>query len=166
MKKLEFETSKGRFLVVDIPINFLFKIHHNHLVVDSTSNGLIGKMNRLNNDPKGFIEVGRLIAKLSEISEEEASEIVDNKPSIIYDDGSISLHYRNYLYHDIQAAHIWKSSAIGSLHSLFQSKGIHLFENPLKNTLSIQSLEGSQKHSQQIKEAEQKTFYNPCIFKL
>lgn len=151
MKKLEFETIKSRFLVVDIPINFLFKIHHNHLVVDSTSNGLIGKMNRLNDDLKGFIEVGRLIAKLSEMTEEEANGIVDSTRKNIREKDIVFQDYQSKYKKDFSY-----DTAIESLHSLLKSKGVYLFRNPY--TSKINPLE--------YKEAKEKTFYNPYIFKI
>lgn len=65
-----------------------------------------------------------LIGKLSELTEDQASEVVDNKPTIIEPNGDETLTYRNYLYHDIQALHIWKESALDSLNSLLQANDI------------------------------------------
>lgn len=81
MKKLEFETSKGKFLLVDA----------------------IKKPN---------IHTG---IKLSEITEEEASEIVDY--SILKN------MYASYNYGVCTNSYVYKS-AIESLHSLLKSKGI------------------------------------------
>jgi|SRR5690606_6287752 len=101
MKTLEFETSKGRFLLVDNPLL-----------------------------PQAMSITTKYI-KLSEITEEQASEIVDS------DDEYGVIMYQNYQtasmqYFDEQI------TAIESLHSLLKSKGI----------------------------LEQKTFYNPYIFKI
>lgn len=100
MKKLEFKTSKGSFMLVD------------------------------------SIEIEGI--KLSEITEEQASEIVDKK-----------IGYKNYLESTDVISNYSCVTATKSLHSLIKSKGAYLYENP-HNTV----------------EAEQKTFYNPVIFKL
>nr|WP_317633077.1 hypothetical protein [uncultured Flavobacterium sp.] len=96
MKKLEFETSKGRFVIKGL--NF----------IPLNCNGI----------------------KLSEITEEQASEVV----------GSIK-----------------------ELHSLLKSKGIYLFENPYGEWFS-DFKNANDELDWQL--AEQKTFYNPYIFKL
>ena len=145
MKKLEFETSKGRFLLID-------------------SEDAPSSFNRYLRDIEEKLGVQLTIGyKLSEITEEQASKVVDE---FLFNANDGSDYGDEKVYKDYVADEIYLTNPIESLHSLLKSKGIHLFENPLKNTLSIQSLEGSQKHSQQIKEAEQKTFYNPYIFKL
>lgn len=143
MKTLELETSKGRFLLVDMVIDIWTP-------EDEKSSTLY---------LEGETYQVMSCIKLSEITEEQASIIVDSN-----DEYGVVM-YQNYQttsmqYFDEQI------TAIESLHSLLKSKGVHLFKNPLKNTYSIQSLEGSLKHRNQIKDAEQKTFYNPYIFKL
>lgn len=141
MKKLEFETSKGRFLVVGEKINLDTWDYKYPLV---------------------------FISKLSEIPEEEASEIVDEPFGLGVGDNNI-LVFKDY--EDEDNAYL---SSIDSLHSLLKSKGIHLFKNPLKdselsfigNVSGIDMLLAKQKHDRRIKEAEEKTFYNPYIFKI
>ena len=113
MKKLEFETSKGRFLIVDAIEN-------------------------------ANVHTG---IKLSEITEEQASEIV--KMTWISDNIKLC-KFKNY---DINGNGSF-SSATESLHSLLKSKGIHLFKNPAPLL-----------HHTRL-EKEQKTFHNPYIFKL
>lgn len=76
--------------------------------------------------------------KLLEITEEQASEIVS---SLVKDDNG-------------------NKSYIHTLHSLLKSKGIHLYNNPLQTAYQFdQSV-------YEYHQAEQKTFYNPYIFKL
>lgn len=121
MKKIEFETSKGKFLIKEY----------------DTFNDLVKDAN--------FYK--QKICKLSEITEEQASEIVDEDK-----DYGVRI-FQNYQttsmqYFDEQI------TAIGSLHSLLKSKGIHLYENPAPLL-----------HHTRL-EAEAKTFYNPYIFKL
>ena len=101
MKKLEFETSKGKFLVSESDEHYDY----------------------------------RFIGLLSRITEEQASEIVDE----IH--GNVSF--------------------ITTLNILLKSKGIHLFENPYPDAGLIPSYE-----QKLYREAEEKTFYNPYIFKL
>lgn len=149
MKKLEFETSKGRFLIIDLPIDYHVQNNTVYYVTESTKDTFL-------------LPVGESysINWLKEITEEKASEIVDNPFELEVAD------YTALVFKDYEDDENTYSSSIDSLYSLLFSKGVHLFENPLKNTYSIQSLEGSQKHRDQIKEAEQKTFYNPYIFKI
>jgi len=110
MKLLEFETSKGRFLVSESDEHYDY----------------------------------RFIGLLSRITEEQASEIVDIKGDRFQD------------YNHVSCCDRWCNTAIESLHSLLKSKGIHLFENPCDNYCG----------TIEYQEAEQKTFYNPYIFKL
>ena len=116
MKRLEFETSKGRFVIVDSTT--LDKVSGQALVD----------------------EYGDYII-LSEITEVQASEIVFR----------IGHHSNDHLIPS--AKHI--------LHSLLESKGIHLFENPYPDAGLIPSYE-----QKLYREAEQKTFHNPYICKL
>ena len=131
MKKLEFETSKGEFMLVGISKS----------IEEAYEDGYI---------------FYKLIGKLSDITEEQASEMVD----IWFESDEGKVFYTNYLVN----GHAFES-ATESLQSLIKSKGVHLFENPYKNMLSIQSLEGSQIHSKNVEEAEEKTIYNPYLFK-
>lgn len=118
MKKLEFETSKGRFVIVDSTT--LDKVSGQALVD----------------------EYGDYII-LSEITEEQASEIVFR----------IGHHSNDHLI----------PSAKQILHSLLKSKGIYLFENPYGEWFS-DFKNANDELDWQL--AEQKTFYNPYIFKL
>lgn len=80
--------------------------------------------------------------KLSEITEKQASEIVDLKGDRFQD------------YNHVSCCDRWCNTAKESLHSLLKSKGIHLFENPNDSDYFTN------------RSTEQKTFYKPYIFKL
>src|SRR5690606_29958614 len=91
------------------------------------------------------------VAKLSEITEEQASEIVEESL-----DSHLYTFYKCYNLNEVEEVE-WEddfiyTSAIDSLHSLLKSKGIHLFENPFYH--------GDLEDYTKYKEAEQKTFYN------
>src|SRR5690606_32239073 len=104
IKKLEFETSKGKF------------------VVEEASDKNLGRV------------------LLKHITEEQASDIVDTFFGTFYTfDG-------------------WGASedAKLTLECLIKSKGWYLFDNPYKDWLNTDDYD----------EAEQKTFYNPVIFKI
>lgn len=132
MKELKFKTSKREFIIYD--------------KVDITQTQLIF-----------FNQYG---IKLSEITEEQASEIVDE---FKYHPTLIKKVFIDYLNGDF-----YIDTAIESLHSLLKSKGIHLFENPidLEEQLDCNCDMCYQKLEDAFNEAEQKTFYNPYIFKL
>lgn len=95
----------------------------------------------------GFYHINGGI-NLSKITEEQASEIVDE----------VWGKYKNYET-DERAGNYNRfvcDSAIESLNSLLKSKGVHLFENPTKERFVYF----------EYREAERKTFYNPYIFKI
>lgn len=55
----------------------------------------------------------------------------------------------------------------GTLNYILKSKGIHLYDNPYTNSTDLNSSFFSmQTDFKKEKEAEEKTFYNPFIFKL
>lgn len=135
MKKLEFETSKGMFVVTDVPDILNGDVYYG------------GSKN------KGI--------KLSEITEEQASVIVDSN-----DEYGVVM-YQNYQttsmqYYDEQI------TAIEYLHSLLKSKGVHLFENPidLEERLECNCDICYGRLESDHEEAEEKTFYNPYVFKI
>ena len=64
--------------------------------------------------PSGEWEI---VNPLNEITEEQALPLIE-KRSIKEEDGSVNVFYINYLYHKIQAPHIWKKTALESLSSL------------------------------------------------
>lgn len=122
MKKINFETSKGKFVVVDI------KEFDN-----------IG-VSRIGIDINGiFFSGAKGIIQLKKITEQQASEIVDSE-------------YNQSKYGQ------YEPNAIHRLYSIITSNGYHLFENPYTD---------AQKYSEsKYFDAEDKTFYNPIIFKL
>lgn len=101
---------------------------------------------------------------LKKITEEQASEIV--KMTWISSNPNLC-KFKNY---DVNGNGSL-SSAIESLHSLLKSKGINLFENPCERFSPYDSRSKTGKHDwneedvieRVYKEAESKTFYNPCI---
>lgn len=132
MKKLEFETNKSRFVIVD---NKDFP--------------------KSLDDYSFYIEEKLLIGgiKLSEITEEQASDIVDEPVKFFNPTNPYCVEDVVYIDYTSREG-FW--TAIESLHSLLESKGVHLFKNPYIS--KINPLE--------YKEAKEKTFYNPYIFKI
>ena len=72
--------------------------------------------------PPGTWEI---VGLLPEVSESEAAGMVEHKIR-----GQERGLYRNYLYHDIQARHIMKETALESLESAIVAAGYHLDVNP------------------------------------
>ncbi len=170
MKVKEFKTSKGEFVLVDLP-NAIHVMKHNGYIVQSCSSKLdcLNKCNRIDNgDVKGFLYIGNTEGdfKLSDITEQQAIEIVDSR--FIFQTQYIKdmLHcYLDYENNDW----VYKE-ALPSLHSLIKSKGIYLYENPLGNLkVYKKNFKGHDmfysNYTAKWQEAEQKTFYNPYIFK-
>lgn len=130
MKKLEFETSNGRFLVSESDEHYDY----------------------------------RFIGLLSRITEEQAREIVDE---FLFNANDGSDYGDEKVYKDYVTDEIYLTNPIESLHSILKSKDIHLFENPYtKSTDLNSSFFSMQVDFNKEKQAEQKTFYNPYIFKL
>lgn len=131
MKRIEFETSKGKFLLMDgVGEDFAMDLTHK----------IISK--------EWFV-------RLSEITEDEASEIVEyaGSPWIGYEDYSNKQN--------------WFKTAIDSLQSLIKSKCVHLFKNPEGISYSKMPDAGMDYRSfLSWQEAESNTFYNPYIFKI
>lgn len=134
MKVLEFETSKGKFKLIDMPETIRINGWNGSIVID--------ELNQIPQEKyaKGFY--------LKNITEEQASEIV------------VKFEFCNN-YKD-------------ELFTRLKSKGIHLFKNPFQYT-KTDNEEISDKmamcrfvtkeETKSFRE-EQKTFYNPYIFKL
>lgn len=142
MKVLEFKTSKGEFVMVDLPID-----------VRSIKYSEKGIWIKYEDDKEWnpFLDIERgvfLINTLKQITEEQASEIVFR----------IGNHSNEHLI----------PTAKELLHLLLKSKGIHLFENPYKAYNDILLSEVDNKKINDFKKwiLEQKTFYNPYIFKI
>ena len=130
MKTLEFETSKGKFKIIDMPDEIRVNGWNGSIVID--------KENQISREKyeKGFY--------LINATEEQANAIVDKVMN--------NQHFQNYDFKEITDR--WTKSAIESLHSLLKSKGIHLFRNPNNSDYFTN------------RSTEEKTFYNPFIFKL
>ena len=130
MKTLEFETSKGKFKIIDMPDEIRVNGWNGSIVID--------KENQISREKyeKGFY--------LRNATEEQANAIVDKVMN--------NQHFQNYDFKEITDR--WTKSAIESLHSLLKSKGIHLFRNPNNSDYFTN------------RSTEEKTFYNPFIFKL
>lgn len=148
MKQIKFETDKGEFLLIDkadVDTMFSLKV----LEVKQTYNlkQVIGYL-------------------LKEITEEQASQIVDE-----YRRG-----YKNYTWRDPklggqQVAMVirdYYNRSVDSLYSLFDSKDLYLFENPHpRRYVMAMTDKGIIDTTEKLYlEAEEKTFYNPYIFKL
>lgn len=132
MKKLEFETNKGRFLLID-------------------SKDAPSSFNRYLRDIEKELNIQLTTGyKLSEINEEQASQIVDYPFELEVADSSV------LVFKDYEDGENTYTSSIDSLYSLLKSKGVHLFENPHKD------------HEDKNLELwyEDLTFKNPYIFKI
>ncbi|AXF52600.1 MAG: hypothetical protein [Caudoviricetes sp.] len=155
MKKLNFETSKGKFVVVDMPEH-----KGKAIAVALLCNSNFGEKEFKDSTYLGYI---------SELTEQQASEIVEEYFSTTTNEIDGYFDYRD----DTQT-----DCPIESLHSIFELNGYYLFENPYgKEYPEIPIIEGSSRHKQIIefsfenqqrkwKEAQGKIFFNPIIFKL
>lgn len=142
MKKLNFETSKGKFVVVDEKEFTVF--------------------NQCTVDDKWIVD-GEIYdynshSFLKDITEQQASEIVEEYFSTTTNEIDGYFDYRD----DTQT-----DCPIESVHSLITSNGYYLFENP-NGVQYSKGFDGESDYRSFInwKEAQDKTFFNPIIFKL
>lgn len=150
MKQLEFTTRKGTFLIIDFMENL---------------SEFTAKNTTFTHEEKRY----NLVALLKTITEEQASEVVDeNKLGyFLYENGSNNMGW------------VTTGSAIDSLHSLIKSKGFHLFENPLGDKpyypkqgsydalmTDAPTFRTLAEKFDKWKESESRTLKNPVIFKL
>lgn len=142
MKKLEFSTSKGEWLLVDDDEHGLItdKEQANRLINAWGTDNVERDLDRL-----------ELICKLSDITEEQASDVVDSE----YVDFIDKYLYRDYKSKNAKEVFNDNLSAIESLHSLIKSKGVNLFENPWRDCGDDDVVNFENKQ----------TFYNPYLFK-
>lgn len=140
MKQIEFKTSKGTFVIVDIDAN---------VKIESIMGGFV----RLRRCNKVNDYYDKTYYKLTDITEDDADKVVDKVMN--------GQHFQNYNYKCITDR--WVKTAIESLHSLIKSLGIHLYENPIK--VHTWSSENADLYIKRWRETELKTFYNPHIFK-
>ena len=68
----------------------------------------------------------QIVGMLPEVTEEQAGSMVQHKVW-----GQERGLYRNYLYHEIQARHIMKETALESLESAILAEGYYLDVNPI-----------------------------------
>lgn len=138
MKKLEFETSKGKFVLIDAKD------------ISTSWYYFMNKKLKLEYNIQHEFKLGKTIFKLEGIAEDELSNIVQSHNGM----------YNTYTEEEFGGM---TSSSMTSLRSLLESKGVQLFENKFGKL--------EEAHLKYIvdcswKEAEQKTFYNPYIFKI
>lgn len=118
MRQIPFKNNKGEeFLFVEVPkdAELIGRMDDDFWSYSSKSQGW-GKFPLKGN--------WQLIAPLSEMNEELWKGVVDEKPTLINEDLTKSYYFRNYLYNNIQAPHIWKKSATESAESLLKSLDI------------------------------------------
>lgn len=107
MKKLEFKTSKGSFMLVDIPLDVT---HVNKI-------GMVKFEDDFNYTPI-FSKNISLISNLKEITENKASVIIDGFLDLNNVFGCCEKKYK-------------KNSSIETLYSYLTQKGVYLFENKI-----------------------------------
>lgn len=138
MKVLEFETIKGRFKLIDMPEKVSVNGWNGSIMID--------EVNQISQEKyaKGFY--------LKNITEEQASSVMSKKDIAKYQGKMCSLN-----------------SVLG-LNRFLESKGINLFNNPVPEPEYQFDNFGNggmcESWINTHQEAEQKTFYNPYIFKL
>lgn len=153
IKKLEFTTSKGMFVIIDEPIERGKEI--STALLCNQNFGLEEFRNSL------------LIGRLKDLTEEQASEIVDKS----WDSGiKTTTRYPNYETNDWSYYGSFGNS-LTSLHSLIKSNGWYL-ENPRQSTKPTDDLsfydsqDDMEKCITDWQQAESRTLHNPVIFKI
>lgn len=143
IKKLEFETRKGKFLIVENNLSILIQILH---------------------------YLYQRIGLLSGLTEEQASEIVDSL-TWNFTNGTSGKSYRNYLAKSEFDFQPVVPTALESLHSLIKSKG-WFTSNPIQSTKPPDDLrfydnqEDMEKCITDWHEAESRTLHNTVVFKI
>lgn len=102
---------------------------------------------------------------LKDITEEQASKVVDE---FLFNANDGSDYGDEKVYKDYVTDEIYLTNPIESLYSLLKSKGIHLYENPIDSPECIDGYPDAYLDAIQedIHLSEEKTFYNPYIFKI
>lgn len=152
MKTLELKLKKD-VLIVDLPIEAKNVYMSGNSIIYNTDKSCIAK---LINDDYEFL------CKGSELTEEIASELVDN----------IKLHKLHFA--DYKNNGCYKTNSILSFISAVESKGFYWLENPIEKPHNIGLLylyptgdilmDKSLECAKKWQEAEEKTFRNPLIF--
>lgn len=137
MKNIKIKTEKVTFYVIDMPVE-VQNIYLNGISWQSRDGEL---------DTWHEGETLTFVSFLKDISEEQASEIVESHKNC-----------KRY-YYEKSVPQTYYNSALDCLHSLLRSKGIFLFENPF----NIEYCFNPKYYSDKF-EAETKTFYNPAIY--
>lgn len=136
MKKLEFKTSKGKFILLDVDTDGLIK-----LPTDIE-----------------YQELGRV----KDMTEEQFAEVVEmqrifNSTNHYCIDDIV---YKNYIDYE------WMHSPREYFQSLIISIGWYLFENPIKKYRhQYEQMIAKWQYEIDCKEAESKTLYNPILLK-
>lgn len=113
------------------------------------SNGSVWRLEEDSNK-----NLGRVLLKY--ITEQQASDVVESGDATPYLCSGF-VGYRDYMsYEDDYRI----DSCVESLHSLLKSKGIWIFGNPIENW------KDELHYDMSMEEAEEKTFYNPVLFKI
>lgn len=153
MKKLEFESNGSKWMLMEVQAAN-FAIYKGRLVMGSTDLDVNNKCLKIDRgDDLGFYVLRAFDngISLKTISEAQASEVVSRSIHT-----SLFAHYVK----DIPVNTYCYTSPIQSLHSLIKSKGVWLFGNPVENWKDEVYFNTT------MEEAEEKTFYNPILFKI
>lgn len=148
MRKFEFESNGSKWMLVD-------------------AQGEDVGISRVGiNIGKCFYSIKEVVI-LKNITEEQASEVVSKVTFRIGED--VDVYYKDYMKYSSGTTYI----AIESLHSLLKSKGIHLYKNPYRDDWEELCTWGhgcfakyGKSSFELFTEAEEKTFYNPVLFKI
>lgn len=140
MKKLQFSSNGKEWLLLDVRKE-LIELNFDRIRL---------KVGGLDVKPIGL---------LNQITEEQASEVVEHR---VWTDGF-------KVYHNYNGKQTFGTfTATDSLQSLLQSKGVHLFENPIKppKTTVYRDAHYDIDEVEEFKLSEEKTFYNPVLFQI
>lgn len=160
IKKLIFETSKGRFVIVDMPLE-LYGLKYGDSGVRIRIHSKYSKRFKVIFDKKVDPD---FVHNISLITEEQAGGIVDSIEWKFKDEPSLNRTvYRNYLISNEMEGDNTLFNASDSLSSLIQSKGWYLFDNPI---IVPMHKSNNIKEMADYIEAEARTLHNPVIFKI
>lgn len=137
MKELKFKTSKGDFALMD-------------------------GTEQIDQTLKALLEEYTPVAKVSEMTEEKFTEVVDK---LEWSDGYFMYYRYDKSIHDFAETWLARDSFLSLIHSL----GWHLWENPKgkqhPDWREYASTKQYQQHSMDWIQAESTTLYNPILLK-